>query len=256
MGKREGIKVKTHGSSILCRRIACITGCILAAMAVVAPARGATVTNLNTGESINLATIISQGLSVQIGDKLFADFQFSYSDNNGNTFDDVKLQQINLTALDNSFGFGIRISNAWKASGVTIEDTIFAYSVTVTDPSFAISDAHMTYNGVSGLGAFSIVTEQFFTGGFGGTVVGQMEVHNDGGSDVKLQDTIIFGQTFTKLWVEKDIHLEGPGDGYNGGFATISIIDQSFSQVPEPTTAMLTLGSIGALWVLRKRKAS
>jgi len=244
--------MNTTGTRILCRLAAVVAGFIIAVTSLVVPSQAA-VTNLNPGESINLATIISQGLSVQIADKLFADFQLSYSDNNGNLFDDVKAQQINLTALSNSIGFGIRISNAWKASGTTIEDTIFAYSVLVTDSNFAISDAHMTYNGVSGLGAFSSVTEQFFTGGFGVGSVGLIEVHNDGGTDVKREDSILFDSTFSQLWVEKNIHLEGPGDGYNGGFATISIIDQTFSQVPEPTTAMLTLGSIGALLMMRKR---
>lgn len=228
---------------------------LVAVLVGASAAQAGTVTNLNAGESINLALILSQDLSVQVGDKLFDDFQLSYSDNNGNAFDDVKAQQINLTALSNSIGFGIRISNPWKAAGVTIEDTIFAYSVTVLEQGFLISDAHMTYNGVSGFGAFSSVTEQFFTGGFGANVVGLIEVHNDGGTDVKLQDSIVFAQPVTQLFVEKNIHLEGPGDGYSGGFATISIIDQTFSQVPEPSTFVLTIGALGGLFLFRRRRA-
>ena len=226
---------------------------VLVLLAVAARASfAATVTNLNAGDSINLSTIVSQGLQVQIGDKLFGDFQFSYSDNNGNTNDDIRAQQINLTALTNDIGFGIRITNAWRASGSTAEDTIFAYSVTVLAPGYSISDAHMTYNGVSTGNSFSAVTEQFFTGGFGAGLVGTMEVHNDSGTDVKQQDSIVFSPTFTKLYIEKDIHLEGAGLDQPGN-ATISIIDQTFSQIPEPSTFALTLGALAGLACCRRR---
>jgi hypothetical protein len=57
-----------------------------------------------------------------------------------------------------------------------------------------------------------------------------------------------------KLWVQKDIIATGGGAA--NGFASISIIDQTFSQVPEPSTVMLVgLGLLGLVAMRRKHKS-
>jgi hypothetical protein len=57
-----------------------------------------------------------------------------------------------------------------------------------------------------------------------------------------------------ELWVEKDVTVTGGANA--NGFAGISIINQTFSQVPEPSTVLLVgLGLLGMVAVNRKRKS-
>jgi hypothetical protein len=63
------------------------------------------VTNLNPGQSIDLAQLLnSNPSSVQIGDKVFGEFSVVPSDTNALAGDDLQ-----LTALSNQIGFGISL---------------------------------------------------------------------------------------------------------------------------------------------------
>ena len=61
----------------------------------------AQVTNLSGGGSINFSALTSGNLSVQIGDKLFSNFGFSYVDTDGNPGDDLLASALVLSSLSN-----------------------------------------------------------------------------------------------------------------------------------------------------------
>jgi len=229
---------------------------ILLAVAFFAAAttESATTTNLTAGGTISLATIIDfpGGLNVQIGDKNFADFFFSYIDSNGNPNDDLTKSNVLLTALMNDIGFGISLQQPFIAVGGDFKDIAFKYSVTVTDPNFHISDIHLSITGSAGNGGLGTVGEDAFIGGFGATKVGHLQASIPVATgDVAFANIV---PTQDKLWVQKDIIATGGGAA--NGFASITIIDQTFSQVPEPSTVMLVgLGLLGLIAVRRKHKS-
>jgi PEP-CTERM motif len=207
-------------------------------------------TNLTGGQTISLATLIDNGLGVQIGDKLFRDFFFSYSDTDGLSSDDLTRSNVVLTALMNNIGFGVSFQQPLLAIGPVIKDIVFKYSATVTDPSNSISDIHLDITGSAGNGGLGTVGESVFTGGFGATQVGSIQASIPGTSSSLTN----ISPTVTELWVQKDVTVTG-GSAANG-FASITIIDQTFSQVPEPSTMLLVgLGLLGAVAVNRKRKS-
>ena len=204
-------------------------------------------TNLTGGQTISLATVIDNGLGVQIGDKLFRDFFFSYIDTDLITSDDLTRSNVVLTALVNNIGFGVSFQQPLLAIGPVIKDIVFKYSVTVTDPTNSISDIHLDITGSAGFGGLGTVGENVFVGGFGGTQVGSIQASIPG---TQTSATNIV-PSVTELWVQKDVIVSG-GNAANG-FASITVIDQTFSQVPEPSTMLLVgLGLLGMVAVKRK----
>jgi len=212
----------------------------------------AQVTNLTAGQSIGLATVIDNGLKVQIGDKQFADFFYSYLDTDGNSANDLSRSNVTLTALSNDIGFGLSFQEPLLALGPVIKDVAIKYSATVTDPNFLISDIHLSITGSAGNGGLGTVGEDVFNNGFGGTNVGHLQASIPVSSgDVTNADIV---PPVVKLWVQKDVIVSG-GNNANG-FASITIIDQTFSQVPEPSTALLVgLGLLGVVALKRTRKS-
>jgi hypothetical protein len=215
-------------------------------------ARAQGTTNLAPGQTISLATVIDNSLNVQIGDKRFGDFFFSYLDTDGIAANDLTRSNVNLTALANNFGFGVSFQQPLLAVGPVTKDIVFKYTATVTDPNFLISDIHLSITGSAGNGGLGTVGEDTFVGGFGATNVGHLQASIPvSSSDVSTANIV---PPVMKLWVQKDVIVTG-GNAANG-FASITIIDQTFSQVPEPSTALLVgLGLIGAVAVKRKRKS-
>ena len=212
----------------------------------------ATTTNLAPNQSISLATLIDSNMNVQIADKNFGDFFFSYIDNNGNPNDNLTRSNVVITALSNDFGFGVSFQQPLLAIGAATNNIVFKYTVTVTDPNFHISDIHLSITGTSGNGGLGSVSENVFTNGFGGTSVGTLQATiPTNGSDVAFANIV---PTVDKLWVQKDVIVAGGGAA--NGSASITIIDQSFSQVPEPSTMVLVgLGLLGLVAVRRKHKS-
>jgi hypothetical protein len=212
-------------------------------------ARGQTITNLTAGGTISLATVIDNNLQVQVGDKLFGNFFFSYNDTDGIASDDLTRSNVTLTTISNVIGFGLQFQQPLLAIGPVIKDIVFQYTATVTDPNNLISDIHLSITGSAGNGGLGTVGEQAFVGGFGATSVGQIQASIPG---LSTGSTNIVPPV-TELWVQKDVIVTG-GSAANG-FASISVIDQTYSQVPEPTTVLLVgLGLLGLVAVNRKRK--
>jgi hypothetical protein len=74
-----------------------------------------------------------------------------------------------------------------------------------------------------------------------------------------MQDVATFCQPEQMIWVEKDIEVSGnpdntPDSNPTNDMAKISIIDQVFTQIPEPSTMFLSAMGIMAFVAVRRRK--
>ena len=207
----------------------------------------ASTTNLNPGETVNLADYAGNPNNrIFIADKLFGDFAF-IAGGNTNVFGPMT---INLTAISNSFGYGIKISAPFHAQDTQLKDFIIDYSVTVSNAPFLISDLHLDYNGSHVAGGFSSVTEEIFTGGIGVNQINQMVAYDPPPGN--MMTNIFLATPQSMLWIEKDIQL---GGNNTGDQANISAINQVFSQIPEPSSMMLVAVGLGGMWLWRRRRA-
>lgn len=208
-----------------------------------------------TGPATPVSTLIANNGTVTSGDKLFSDFSYIFS---GDMPGAAGVNVVPIT--DDSGNYGIQFQGAFLDLPSTQggSDAKITYKVTVTDPNFLISDAHMAGN-PNLLGQFGSisVTETFLPLGANGEYT--MEIYDDESLPTpKLTDVTFFNPKVRTLNVQKDIlAFAAPGSQT----ATLSWIDQSFSQmrneIPEPTTMMLSLlGMVGLIGAVRRRDRS
>lgn len=207
---------------------------------------------LSPGQSISLSQLTSTNGSVLVGDKLFGNFSFQYGDTDTNPSNNLLPTAFSLTALSNNIGFGISFSGPMSVTGSVTDDVVFRFSVTVTNSSQLISDVHLDYNGTVLGSGFSSVTESVFTGGFGGNLIDQIDVFNVGSSNQPSAAANLPTPEQT-IFVEKDVIFGGGATGILNA-ASISIIDQTFSQVPEPSSILLSMVGLATLFFVKRRK--
>jgi hypothetical protein len=214
---------------------------------------GSQVVALDPGQSINLSQLTPvNGSSVLVGDKLFGNFSFQYSDTDTNLLNDLQPSAFSLTALSNTNGFGVSFTGPMSAIGNVTEDIVFRFSVTVTNSSQLISDVHLDYDGTVLGSGFSSVVETVFTGGFGGTPIDQINVFNLGSTN-QLGAAANLPVPQQEIYIEKDVILGGGAAGSQNA-ALITIIDQTFSQIPEPSTLLLSVAGLATLFFVKQRK--
>jgi hypothetical protein len=218
----------------------------MAGLALCASARAQIVTNLNPGQSVDLGNYLDPtGNAILIGDKLFDDFMYVAG---GTTTNLLPAGAITLSALSNSVGFGLSFGAPFHTTDNILKDFIIKYSVTVTNSPLLISDIHMTYNGTVVNGGYNSVTETAYdAAGFGVNVLGQVNVFNP---PPELQASMVFAQAQEKIFIEKDIQLGGSNLGDS---SSISIINQTFSQIPEPSSIMLVFTGLAGLLIWGRR---
>src|SRR3990172_6043780 len=130
--------------------------------------------------------------------------------------------------------------------------------VEVTDPLFLISDAHLAGNpNLLGEQGSISVTETFLPLGQSGEYT--MTIYDDESHPApKLMDQTFFLPPVKKLNVQKDILARAVvTESSTGNTATLSFVDQTYSQtnVPEPATVMLTaIGMFGLAGFLRRSR--
>ena len=204
--------------------------------------------NLNAGDTINLATVINDGLSVQIGDKVFGDF--SWDPNPAEP--DMVAANVNVKALVNlnDIGFSLLFTQTWTTSDS--KDIVFHYTVAVTDPSYLISDLHLSITGTASGGSYASVGETAYSSGIDNGQVGFVQAFLFDGYPELAASATNLDSLVTKLWITKDMNISGDG----ADTVSITAIDQTFSQIPEPSTVLLvSLGLLGVVAVNRKRKS-
>jgi hypothetical protein len=222
----------------------------LAGLAAAAPGAHATL----------LTTLISGGGTITDGDKVFSNFSCVGTQSTGQS---NGCNALDVSALSGS-SIGLAFNGGLVANGAGgVQDTVIGYHVAVTDPTQAIAQLSLSFNGAiqnaTSLNDASVsITEQAKSGG---TIVGQINVS----APVDLQDPpfegvfdIPLNGRFTSLDVTKDILISTFKDGVSG---TISLIEQDFAQtgqqnvVPEPTVLALLGSGLLAIGVLQRRRS-
>ena len=204
----------------------------------------------------SLQDLINRGPALQngivIGDKTFYNFAYQGS-SNGPTPSQISVGQPPGPDI------GLQFSYAWFSENGLAEDSVIQYCVHVNvppaPPGTAIDAVTLTFNGtapVPGALTGSAVTETVTD--LQGHVLANFGVFDDGAGGLTNIDqrTATITPPQGDICVTKDIQLNSAAISAGGGVATISVVDNTYHQIPEP--AAIGLLSLGGLGLLRRRR--
>ena len=208
---------------------------------------------LNPGESTNLSYLVGvNGMSVQVGDKLFDDFDFGYTDDNLNPGDNLQPSMVLVSPLNSPFGIGLSFQLPLAAVSNEMKDVKLQFSVQVINSSNLISDAHLSFVGQA-VGAAAVdIAENIFSNWFGVGYIATLS-NSVPANPSTFSDSVFFSKPLVKVWVQKDISVLAAGSSINDR-AIVSIVDETFSQIPEPSTVMLSVAGLIGLCLVKRRK--
>jgi hypothetical protein len=194
------------------------------------------------GPSYSL-TSLTNGGDVLVGDKDFSNFF---------TSGDPYASNITVTGfIDGDGNYGLQFGGGFAAND-NLMDFQIGYMVNVTNSANLIDGAALSFNGVvvGGGDGLAEVVEQVVTNMDMTNPYGQMSVYATPSSEV-LSTNIAINPPQAYLNLEKDVLV----DSFTiTAYSSISTIDQSYMQIPEPSTIVLVgLGLFGGLAVLRRR---
>lgn len=183
-------------------------------------------------ETIILADLIDNNSYIISGDKMFDNFGYTHVGNMPSA------AAVTVSDFVDPYGnYGITFQGGfidlYGESGAS--DALITYRVTVLDPNKWISDAHIYGNPIAIGDAAMQVAETFLPTEPDSVFLSIHHISPSG--EVQRMDSVVFEGLYKSLYVQKDILAFAKSVG---SAATISMISQSFSQVPEPST-MITL---------------
>ena len=189
---------------------------------------------------------------IVIGDKTF--YGFSYQSSQTSAINPAPTASQISVAQPPGPDIGLQFSYAWFSENGFNEDSVIQYCVHVNDPTKAIDAVTLTFNGtapVPGALTNSTVTEQVTD--LQGHPLANISVFDNGQGMTQIdQSTGQLTPPRGDICVSKDIQLHSAAIQAGGGVATISVVDNTYHQVPEP--ASLALLSLGGLALLRRRR--
>jgi len=191
----------------------------------------------------NGSTYFGGGYSCTVGDLLFSNFSYTGSGTNP-----ISASQITVDTVSND-GIGLSFHAPWSAgAGMTTDGTI-DFTVTVLGGGSLLEDFGLAQtSGVSGSGSASVAEDGCGPApclATGGSIY--VLTFQDSG-ERQAQGETTFAPV-NSVSVEKDISVNG-----NSGFATISVVQDTFSQVPEPVSMGMMGGGLALLGLVRLRR--
>lgn len=199
---------------------------------------------------VGLHTLLDGG-TIQVGDKLFADFSISGFDAAG----------VTVIGIEENGNYGLRLQGAFLAFGNQTKDILIGFSVTATDPGQLISGVHLDFNGAILIGnGFVSVVETAATPGGEQMLVPPLAVINPPAILSAYSDLV---SPQEKIFVLKNIVLQAGGDAPAHkrlsqdsaiNAVKISYIDQLFVQIPEPGTAVLVAAGLLGVAISGRRR--
>jgi hypothetical protein len=201
-------------------------------------------------QAVSLGSLIPPNNgTITAGDKRFSNFTCVRTGISGTP---PNCDIIDVTPLLVPGDFGLEFSAGFLHSGPNSLDFLIGYDVEATDPNKWISDIQLSFNGAVTGDGFTNVVETITNLDPTCPQNTQIQVTNPPESLTARKDLACKAK---KVHVTKDILLRGG----TTGIATISFIDQRFSQVtertPEPSSVLglLAFGGLG-LGMLRKKQ--
>lgn len=197
------------------------------------------------GVTDNGSTYFSAGYSCTIGNLLFSDFSYTASGTNP-----ISASQITVDTVTDD-GIGLSFHAPWTAAaGMTTDGTI-DFQVSVLNGGNLLEDFGLAQtSGVSGDGSASVAENGCGPApcdATGGSIY--VLTFQDSGARSAQGETTF--SPVSSVDVEKDISVNG-----NTGFATISVVQDTFSQVPEPLSMGLMGGGLAIVGLFGVRRRS
>lgn len=216
----------------------------------------------------NLATILATAnFSCQVGDKIFSNFSYIDSATGGALAMPASGVTVDTLGPAGTLGadvldanIGLEFNSSWLATAGQTSDSAIGFTVTVVGgANLLIEDFGLAQiSGING-NALATVTEK----GCGPATVngvpctpGALAVltFDNGGPTSKTVNDTMFTPV-SSVNVIKDINVNG--GSWRGSFATISLVQDTFSQtsaVPEPATMLLSGIALCGLGLVRRKK--
>lgn len=250
-------------------RLLLFVASLLAVMALTTRVAMAGAFDLTNGGNVQLSTLLADpnvdpalGTFVIVGDKEFYNFRkyssekFDVTDpQNPTPLPAANPALISVVGLPGLSEEGIRfqsIQNQWKVSANQAMDTSFIYSV-ISTVGQLMDDITLTTGGAATYNGGWVVDETVSSSAFAENFA--MTNPPPGPDDVISSVHKVFPTPVPSVDVLKDISLDG-GNIVGTSFASITFVDQTFSQVPLPAAAwagLVLLGGLGLNKVRRNR---
>lgn len=203
----------------------------------------------------NGATYFGGGYSCQIGNLLFSNFTYTPSGSKPVSAGEITVDSVGPTGSGASLlgpDIGLSFHAPWDAgTNKSSSDGAIDFTVTVLKGGNILADFALAQtSGVAGTGYAAVA--EYGCGPSPCTATGgplYVFTFQNSGSRTT-QDEMTFLKAYSSLNVEKDITVSA---GANGN-ATISVVQDTFSQIPEPVTIAFIGGGLALLGVGRVRR--
>lgn len=237
---------------------ATLATCSLLASGLQAGTIPAGAVTLAIGQSVKLNTLLlpdPQVPGVVVGDKLFQEFMYTWSNNM------PAPENVDVLAIKTNGNYGISFQGSFSDNpGDNVASNAhlgFSVHVVGDNNLLRISDAHLAgpvFLDKNTPGSFGSVDESFT--GNSPRIPQTLQVFNStfGQGGQQSEDEVVFDNTYEWINVQKDIYAFAAEDA--NAPVRMTFIDQTFSQVeiPEPSSAtiLMMLGSVAFMGFSRR----
>ncbi len=194
------------------------------------------------GDAVSLDCLIMSGGSITAGDKTFDTFSYL------STGDMPDAKGVNVVAIQDDDGnYGIRFQGGFVdlASTTGASDALIGYSVTVTDKDNVITAMNTSGNPtlIGGAGSISVVGTVDFDED------ARTVIFDDESAGTQSSDTLDVPGLTTFSVTNDILTIVVPKDP---GTASLSYLDQTFTQSSVPEPALISLLALGLVAVRRR----